>query len=66
LAPNLLLGNTILLKHAANCPQQAMRLAELLEAAGAPADVYQNIFATTEQVANMIASRLLQGVSLTG
>ena len=65
-APNLLLGNTILLKHAANCPQQAMRLAELLEAAGAPADVYQNIFATTEQVANMIASPLLQGVSLTG
>jgi succinate-semialdehyde dehydrogenase/glutarate-semialdehyde dehydrogenase len=65
-APNLLLGNTILLKHAANCPQQALRLAELLDAAGAPAGVYQNIFATTEQVATMIASPLLQGVSLTG
>ena len=65
-APNLLLGNTILLKHAANCPQQALRLAELLEAAGAPNGVYQNVFATTDQVATMIASPALQGVSLTG
>ena len=65
-APNLLLGNTILLKHAANCPQQALRLAELLEVAGAPPGVYQNVFATTDQVATMIASPLLQGISLTG
>ena len=66
IAPNLLLGNTILLKHAAICPQQALRLAELLDAAGAPEGVYQNVFATTDQVATMIASPLLQGVSLTG
>ena len=66
IAPNLLLGNTIVLKHAAICPQQALRLAELLDAAGAPEGVYQNVFATTEQVATMIASPLLQGVSLTG
>ena len=65
-APNLLLGNTILLKHAAICPQQALRLAELLDVAGAPVGVYQNVFATTDQVATMIASPLLQGVSLTG
>jgi len=65
-APNLLLGNTILLKHAANCPQQALRLGELLREAGAPEGVYQNLFATTDQVATMIASPLLQGVSLTG
>ena len=48
------------------CPQQALRLAELLDAAGAPDGVYQNVFATTDQVATMIASPLLQGVSLTG
>ncbi|CAN5616856.1 NAD-dependent succinate-semialdehyde dehydrogenase [soil metagenome] len=65
-APNVLLGNTILLKHAANCPQQALRLAEMLEAAGAPVGVYQNVLATTDQVATMIASPALQGVSLTG
>ncbi len=66
IAPNLLLGNTILLKHAAICPQQALRLSGLLEEAGAPEWVYQNVFATTDQVATMIASPLLQGVSLTG
>jgi acyl-CoA reductase-like NAD-dependent aldehyde dehydrogenase len=66
IAPNLLLGNTILLKHAAICPQEALRLAELLNEAGAPEWVYQNVFATTDQVATMIASPLLQGVSLTG
>jgi succinate-semialdehyde dehydrogenase/glutarate-semialdehyde dehydrogenase len=65
-APNLLLGNTILLKHAANCPQQALRLAEMLDTAGVLTGVYQNVFATTDQVAKMIASPLLQGVSLTG
>ena len=65
-APNLLLGNTILLKHAANCPQQALRIADILKAAGPPAGVYQNVFVSSEQVAKLIASPQLQGVSLTG
>jgi len=65
-APNLLLGNTILLKHAGNCPQQALRIDELIAGAGVPSGVYQNVFATTDQVATMIADRRLQGVSLTG
>ncbi|MBA4609135.1 NAD-dependent succinate-semialdehyde dehydrogenase [Aeromicrobium sp. Marseille-Q0843] len=65
-APNLLLGNTILLKHAGSCPQQALRLEELIGEAGTPHGVYQNIFASNEQVASLIASDELQGVSLTG
>ncbi len=65
-APNLLLGNTILLKHASNCPQQALRIADLISAAGAPVGVYQNVFATNDQVAQMIAHPAVQGVSLTG
>jgi succinate-semialdehyde dehydrogenase/glutarate-semialdehyde dehydrogenase len=65
-APNLLLGNTIVLKHAANCPQQALAIAALVHDAGAPAGVFQNIFATHDQIADMIASPLLQGVSITG
>ena len=64
--PNLLLGNTVLLKHASSCPQQALMIAEILREAGAPDGVYQNVFATTDQVADMIASTELQGVSLTG
>ena len=65
-APNLLLGNTVLLKHAQNCPQQALAMQQLFEDAGLPADTYLNVFATNEQVAEMIASPVLQGVSLTG
>ena len=65
-APNLLLGNTILLKHASSCPQQALRIADIVTDAGAPAGVYQNLFASNEQVARMISSPLIQGVSLTG
>ncbi len=65
-APNLLLGNTILLKHASSCPQQALRLHELIEAAGSPAGAYTNVFASNDQVADMIADPRLQGVSLTG
>lgn len=65
-APNLLLGNTIMIKHAGSCPQQALKISEIIQAAGAPHGVYQNVFATTDQVADMIASPRLQGVSLTG
>ncbi|GHE06980.1 NAD-dependent succinate-semialdehyde dehydrogenase [Klenkia taihuensis] len=64
--PNLLLGNSIVLKHAPNCPQQALAMEQLFRDAGLPADVYVNVFATNEQVADMIASPLVHGVSLTG
>jgi succinate-semialdehyde dehydrogenase/glutarate-semialdehyde dehydrogenase len=64
--PNLLLGNTILLKHAGNCPQQALKIAEILREAGAAEGVYQNLFASNEQIADLIADPALQGVSLTG
>lgn len=65
-APNLLLGNTILLKHASNCPQQALRIAEIIEEAGAPVGVYQNLFASNDQIASMIARPEVRGISLTG
>lgn len=65
-APNLLLGNTIVLKHAANCPQQALRIADIVLEAGASAGVYQNVFASNDQIARMIASPVVRGVSLTG
>jgi len=65
-APNLLLGNTILLKHAENCPQQSLAIASAVHDAGVPADAFQSLFATHDQVAEMIASPLLRGVSITG
>lgn len=65
-APNLMLGNTILLKHAEICAASALAIAELLAEAGVPEGVYQNVFATHDQVSTIIAAPQIQGVSLTG
>jgi succinate-semialdehyde dehydrogenase/glutarate-semialdehyde dehydrogenase len=65
-APNLMLGNTILLKHAPICPQSALLMEEIFVEAGLPADAYVNVFASNEQVADMIADPRVHGVSLTG
>jgi succinate-semialdehyde dehydrogenase/glutarate-semialdehyde dehydrogenase len=65
-APNLALGNTIILKHARNCPQSALAIEKLFHEAGLPADVYLNAFASADQIAEMIADPRIQGVSLTG
>jgi succinate-semialdehyde dehydrogenase / glutarate-semialdehyde dehydrogenase len=65
-APNLIVGNTVVLKHAENCPTSALAIAEIMAAAGVPDGVYVNVFATHEQVATMIADPRIQGVSLTG
>jgi succinate-semialdehyde dehydrogenase / glutarate-semialdehyde dehydrogenase len=65
-APNLMLGNTVLLKHAPSCPRSALRMEELFVEAGLPVDAYVNIFATNEQVADIIADPRVAGVSLTG
>jgi len=65
-APNLMLGNTVLLKHAPNCPQSALLMEQIFLDAGLPADAYVNIFASNDQVAEMIADPRVQGVSLTG
>ncbi|GAB7004867.1 NAD-dependent succinate-semialdehyde dehydrogenase [Nocardioides sp. AN3] len=65
-APNLVAGNTVLLKHAENCPTSALAIAQLFADAGVPDGVYRNLFATHEQVASMIADPRVRGVSLTG
>jgi succinate-semialdehyde dehydrogenase / glutarate-semialdehyde dehydrogenase len=64
--PNLVLGNTVLLKHAPQCPESSAAMADLFTEAGVPAGVYANLYATNEQVADMIADPAVRGVSLTG
>jgi succinate-semialdehyde dehydrogenase/glutarate-semialdehyde dehydrogenase len=65
-APNLVLGNTILLKHASICPRSAVAIEEILHDAGVPEDAYVNVFASSRQVPWMLADPRIQGVSLTG
>ena len=65
-APNLVLGNTILLKHADICARSALTIQEIMEEAGVPVGGYQNVFASHDQIATIIADPRVQGVSLTG
>ncbi|MFF2328168.1 MULTISPECIES: NAD-dependent succinate-semialdehyde dehydrogenase [unclassified Streptomyces] len=65
-APNLMLGNTILLKHAPQCPASALAMERIFHDAGLPTGAYINLFASDEQVAGIIGDPRVQGVSLTG
>ena len=65
-APNLVLGNTIILKHAESVPKSALAVQELMEEAGVPSGVYQNLFASFKQIEDIIGDRRVVGVSLTG
>jgi succinate-semialdehyde dehydrogenase/glutarate-semialdehyde dehydrogenase len=64
--PNLIIGNTILLKHAPQCPQSAEAIAQMFADAGFPDGAYVNIYATNEQIEWVIADPRLRGVSVTG
>ncbi len=64
--PNLVVGNTILLKHAPQCPESAAALEQIFLDAGFPQGAYVNIYATNDQVARVIEDPRVQGVSLTG
>lgn len=64
--PNLVLGNTIVLKHAPQCPESAAALQQIFLDAGYPVGAYVNVYATNEQIAEAIADPRVQGVSLTG
>jgi succinate-semialdehyde dehydrogenase/glutarate-semialdehyde dehydrogenase len=65
-APNLVIGNTILLKHAPQCPESAEAMEQIFHAAGFPDGAYINIRATNEQIEWVIADPRVRGVSLTG
>jgi succinate-semialdehyde dehydrogenase/glutarate-semialdehyde dehydrogenase len=64
--PNLIIGNTVLLKHAPQCPETAEALQQIYLDAGFPPGAYVNIYATNDQIARVIADPRIQGVSVTG
>jgi succinate-semialdehyde dehydrogenase / glutarate-semialdehyde dehydrogenase len=64
--PNLIIGNTILLKHAPQCPQSAEAMQQIYNDAGFPDGAYVNIYATNEQIEWVIADPRVRGVSVTG
>ncbi len=64
--PNLVIGNTILLKHAPQCPQSAEAMQQMFTDAGFPDGAYLDIRATNEQIEWVIADPRVRGVSVTG
>ena len=65
-APNLVTGNTILLKPAHQCPESAEAIQAMIEDAGFPDGAYQTVLGSNDQIADVIADPRIQGVSLTG
>ncbi len=64
--PNLVVGNAILLKHAPQCPESAAAMQTVYDDAGFPMGAYTNIYATNDQIVEVIADPRVQGVSVTG
>ena len=64
--PQLIAGNVVLMKHAENVPQCALAFASLFQEAGIPEGVYTNLFASIDQIGQLIDDFRVRGVALTG
>jgi succinate-semialdehyde dehydrogenase/glutarate-semialdehyde dehydrogenase len=62
-APNLVLGNAIVLKHASQCPESAAAIEAIYRDAGLPEGAYLNVYVSNEQAATIIADPRIQGVA---
>ena len=65
-APNIMIGNVVLIKHAANVPQCAIAIEEIVTEAGAPLGLYTNLLVSHTRLSEMMADKRIRGVSLTG
>ncbi|MEO1455634.1 MAG: aldehyde dehydrogenase family protein [Pseudomonadota bacterium] len=65
-APALIAGNTVVLKHAAQTILVGEHLAEAFSAAGVPGDVFQNVVLGHDTTSALIAGRAFDFVNFTG
>ena len=66
LAPALIAGNTVILKHASQTLRVGERLAEAFHAAGIPEDVFQNVVLDHDTTEALIQARCFNFVNFTG
>lgn len=64
--PTILAGNTVVLKHASICFKSGNMIEKLFLEAGFPKSVFQNLEIAHQEVAEVLKSQLIKGVSLTG
>ena len=65
-APNIMAGNTILIKHASIVPQCAVAIEDIFKEAGAPAGLYTNLLISGKRATELVCDKRIKGVSLTG
>ena len=65
-APALIAGNAVVLKHATQTLQVGERLAEAFHAVGVPEDVFTNVFLDHDTTSALIAGRAFDFVNFTG
>jgi len=65
-APNIMIGNTILVKHASIVPQCGNAIEELFKEAGAPVGLYTNLLISGKRASALVGDKRIKGVSLTG
>ncbi|MDY6050787.1 MAG: NAD-dependent succinate-semialdehyde dehydrogenase [Corynebacterium sp.] len=65
-APQLMAGNTVLLKHASIVPQSALAFEQLFKDAGFPDGAFISLFLGHDQLEEVIADPRVRGVALTG
>ena len=66
IAPTLMAGNVVLLKHASNVQISARAIENTLEKAGFPPGVFQNLQIGSDKVKNIIEHDAVKAVTLTG
>lgn len=65
-APNLMAGNTGLLKHASNVSGCALAIEEVFNKAGFPENVFRTLFVSSKNIHKVISNSKVQAVTLTG
>lgn len=65
-APILMSGNTVVVKHASNVPQCAAIVEQIFNEAGAPEGLYTNIYLPGSEASNLASDDRIKGVTLTG
>jgi len=65
-APNIMIGNVVLVKHASNVPQCGIAIEKLFKEAGAPDGIYSNLLIPGSKISILLADERIKGASLTG
>ena len=66
IAPTLMAGNVVLLKHASNVQRSAKAIQKMLDKAGFPSGVFQNLVIGSDKVKKVIEHPAVKAVTLTG